>query len=136
MAQEKKNLVARTGLKDVELLRRLNNHFDNDTSYDLLKEAANNDGGVTLDDGCTVIIYSESSDRYTVIGSAKNYPVLLEPVVRQSINDLEDDILEYQFSDGTKFTVEELSTINYLRTCGDHGIYKVVTRILKELVNR
>ena len=112
---EKQTIIARAGIKEIDLFKRLvKSGLDPEVCYKTIMEAKDNKD-TKLPNSQTIIIYQQSLGTFTIIGP-NDYPELMKPVDREDyMSPKEIKIMDYQFKDGTKFTLNELSMINDCR---------------------
>ena len=112
---EKQTIIARAGIKEIDLFKRLvKSGLDPEVCYKTIMEAKDNKD-TKLPNSQTIIIYQQSLGTFTIIGP-NDYPELMKPVDREDyMSPKEIKIMDYEFKDGTKFTLNELSMINDCR---------------------
>jgi hypothetical protein len=110
---KKQVITARTGIHEMDLFRRLiKSSIDTDKAYDIIMQTKDQ-RNYTIPKSQTVIIYQVSSDKFTVIGDAKQFPELLKPInKKECMSQTEITLSDYKFCDGSRFTLEELFLLN------------------------
>lgn len=131
---ERQTIIARAGIKEIDLFKRLvKSRLDPETCYKTITEAKDNKD-CKLPDSQTIIIYQQSLGTFTIIGP-NDYPELMKPVDREDyMSPKEIKIMDYQFKDGTKFTLNELSMINDCRHQPNTEYGALVIKLIDELL--
>ena len=131
---EKQTIIARAGIKEIDLFKRLvKSGLDPEVCYKTIMEAKDNKD-TKLPNSQTIIIYQQSLGTFTIIGP-NDYPELMKPVDREDyMSPKEIKIMDYEFKDGTKFTLNELSMINDCRQQPNTEYCALVIKLIDELI--
>lgn len=132
---EKPTVTARTGIRELDLFKRLiNSDFKAEDAYAILMDAKDK-RDTKLPDKKTIIIYQVQNNTFTVIGVSSEYPNLLKPLEREDyMSKKEISIMDYTFPDGTKFTLNQLSIINDCKRDPRNEYAELVLKLIDTLI--